>query len=46
MEPSEYCTDTNYTSCITKAQALAAVPAFVISGVTYNVPSYYRWCAY
>lgn len=46
MEASEYCTSTEYTSCITRDEALAAVPAFVVGGVTYNVPSYYRWCAY
>jgi type IV pilus assembly protein PilY1 len=46
MDASEYCTSTTYTSCITRAQALAAVPAFQISGVTYNVPSKYRWCSF
>jgi type IV pilus assembly protein PilY1 len=46
MEASEYCTSTTYTSCITRDQALTAVPAFVVGGVTYNVPSYYRWCSY
>lgn len=46
MDPSEYCTSTDYTSCISRDQALAATPAFVVGGVTYNVPSYYRWCSY
>ncbi|OHC61428.1 MAG: hypothetical protein A2040_12500 [Rhodocyclales bacterium GWA2_65_19] len=46
MEPSEYCTSTDYTNCITKAAALAAIPAFVVGGVTFNVASKYRWCAY
>jgi hypothetical protein len=46
MEPSEYCTSTDYTNCITTSAALAAVPAFVVGGVTFNVPSYYRWCSY
>ncbi|MCM2306028.1 MAG: PilC/PilY family type IV pilus protein [Sulfuritalea sp.] len=46
MEASEYCTSTDYTNCITRDEALAAVPAFVVGGVTYNVPSYYRWCAF
>ena len=46
MDASEFCTGTDLTNCITRAQALAAVPAFVVGGVTYNVPSYYRWCSY
>ncbi|MBK9349831.1 MAG: hypothetical protein IPN05_06405 [Sulfuritalea sp.] len=46
MEPSEYCTSTDYSNCITTSAALAAVPAFVVGGVTFNVPSYYRWCSY
>ncbi|MCK9388814.1 MAG: PilC/PilY family type IV pilus protein [Sulfuritalea sp.] len=46
MEASEYCSSTTYTNCVTRAQALAAVPAFQIGGVTYNVPSKYRWCSY
>ncbi len=46
MDASEYCTSTTYTNCITRAQALAAVPAFVVGGVTYNVPSKYRWCSF
>jgi type IV pilus assembly protein PilY1 len=46
MDASEFCTDTNYTQCITRAQALAAVPAFQVGGVVYNVPSKYRWCSY
>lgn len=46
MEPSEYCTSTDYTNCISASSALSAVPAFVVGGVTFNVPSYYRWCSY
>jgi type IV pilus assembly protein PilY1 len=46
MEPSEYCTNSDLTSCITSTAALAASPAFQVSGVTFNVPSNYRWCSY
>lgn len=46
MEPSEYCQSSSLTNCITRSQALSATPAFVVGGVTYNVPSHYRWCAY
>lgn len=40
MSPVEYCTDSNYTNCV------RATTPQVVSGVTFNVPSYYRWCAY
>jgi len=46
MDPSEYCTSTDYTNCVSRATALAAIPPYQISGVTFNVPSKYRWCAY
>lgn len=40
MEPSEFCTDTNYTNCV------RSTTPTVVSSVTFNVPSNYRWCAY
>ncbi len=46
MDPSEYCTSTTYTSCVTRADALASATPFQIGGVNYNVPSKYRWCSY
>ncbi|MBL0075069.1 MAG: hypothetical protein IPP41_03685 [Rhodocyclaceae bacterium] len=46
LDASEYCTDVTLTSCITRAVALAANPAFEVSGVPYTVPSKYRWCSY
>ncbi len=46
MDASEFCSGTDLTNCITRAQALAAVPAFKVGGVDYVTSSYYRWCSY
>jgi type IV pilus assembly protein PilY1 len=40
MEPSEFCTDDTYTNCV------RSTAPTVSSGVTFNVPSFYRWCSY
>jgi len=38
MSPTEYCTDFTLTNCVRSTVSTS------ISGVTFNVPSYYRWC--
>ena len=38
MSPTEYCTDFTLTNCV------RSTVSTTIAGVTFNVPSYYRWC--
>lgn len=40
MSPVEFCTDSSLTNCI------RSTTAQVVSGTVFNVPAYFRWCAY